>query len=95
VLVATESELLFDHVPQDWSGGWSSESHSWPDVDHPSDQSEFDTSDVIRLYRWSAGNAKLDGIVLWLEPRQKWEQRRNAEANASDFGSADKPSTDE
>lgn len=86
VVVHTETDLIFDYLPPNWSVGYSHRFESWPDL--VGQQTEFATDETIRLYWCREVNAQR-GFMLWLEPQEKWAQRRDAEKNATNQSDQD------
>lgn len=77
VVVHTETEKMFDYVPANWvagtgSGPSSEGAHLITDT-----QAEFSTDDTIR-FMWQRDQTTKRGLMLWLEPHEKWEAKRAA-----------------
>lgn len=71
LVVQAKAGPSWEYVPPDWQGGAGPADWTWL---QPEGQSEYSTDDQIRLFLWR--NTKTDrGLLLWLEPRAKWQAR--------------------
>ena len=79
VVVHTETDEIFDYVPPNWSSGGPSEAANL----QTKQQESFSADETIRFMWWRDSTTKR-GIMLWLEPFSKWNDRRLAQENVTE-----------
>jgi len=74
IVVHTESEELFDYSLQNWEPSTFPNESWFPEMNV---QKEFDRDEII--YLMGDRNEKTQrGVMLWMEPVDKWQERRAA-----------------